>query len=386
MPQFNAYPALQVRTADVWGAMQRGAESAQRNQLRQIKIQNAQSEVQRQGQLRAIMPGVGAEAGLGPNAQKALALDPSQLGELMKIPKAERDKAKEQVTTLGNLALSVLTAPPVQRAAIWGQARESAIAYGANPQNVPEVYDQGTEQKLRQWVAQAGQIKTLLDQVPDTPSAYRQAEGGGLEYTPGGPADPIQAGRLAAAKRGPDGGATPAQQANNAEIDAARAILERKGLDKAEIARLTQKASFSGRPNHEYDETLDRVVRTATQRKTGNDPDFPRIYRTYLGPAPEFSESAGPKALPPGVSAERPGILDRVGDYLFGGDDTPALAKPRRGTPRGGGRVRGGSGSTKRAIPQMSAAEITALLDERGEVLTENERKAIQARLDALGL
>ncbi len=147
---------------------------------------------------------------------------------------------------------------------------------------------------------------------------------------------------------------TLSQRANNAEIDAARAILERKGLDKAEIARLTQKASFSGRPNHEYDETLDRVVRTATQRKTGDDSDFPRIYRAYLGPAPEFSESAGPKALPPGVSAEKPGLFQRSYDALFGGDDSAGLPTPAGGTavsrpttPRPGFPYRGRpSGST----------------------------------------
>ena len=205
MPTFNAYPASQVRAPDVWGAMQRGAEGAQMNQLRQMKIGQMQADRQRQNQLRGVMGGVGAEAGLGPNAQQALALDPSQLTALMKIPKAKRDQAKEQATALGNLALGVLTAPPIQRVSMWRQARESAIAYGVNPRNIPEAYDQGTEQKLRQWVAQAGQIKTLLDQVPDTPAGYQRTEGG-LEFTPGGPADPAQARRLATAKRDPSGG------------------------------------------------------------------------------------------------------------------------------------------------------------------------------------
>ena len=38
--------------------------------------------MQRQEQLRGIMPGVGAEAGLGPNAQQALGIDPSMMGDL----------------------------------------------------------------------------------------------------------------------------------------------------------------------------------------------------------------------------------------------------------------------------------------------------------------
>ena len=382
MPSFNAYPALQARTFDIQDIQRRSLQ----NQLLGSKLQQVQGEAQRQDQLRGVMPGVGAEAGLGPNAQQALAIDPSQLSALMKIPKAERDRAKTQATTLGNLALGVLTAPVVQRAAIWGQARESAIASGANPQNVPEAYDQGTEQKLRQWVAQAGQIKTLLDQVPDAPSGYRGA-GDGLEAIPGGPADPAQAGRLAAAKRGPDGGATAAQQANNAEIGAARQTLDRMGLDKAEILRRTQKATNTGRANPDYDPSLERLLRTATQRKVGVDPEFAVIHRRYLGPAPEFSDPAGMRPLPPGVSAEQPGILDRLGDYLFGDDDTPAPAPsggPRRGRPRGRapGRGRGGA----KAIPAMNAAEIKDLVDTKGESLTPAELKAVQARLTELGM
>ena len=392
MPQFNTYPALQARTFDIQDIQRQSLH----NQLLQSKLQQAQGEVQRQGQLREIMPGVGAEAGLGPNAQQALAIDPSQLSALMKIPKAERDRAKERAATLGNLALGVLTAPPVQRAATWSQARESAIASGANPENVPETYDQGTEQKLRLWVAQADKIRTLLDQVPDEPSGYQRTEGG-LEFTPGGPADPAQAGRLAAAKRGPDGGATAAQQANNAEINAARQTLDRMGLDKAEILRRTQKATNTGRANPDYDPSLERLLRTATQRKVGADPEFAVIHRRYLGPAPEFSDPAGMRQLPPGTNVEEPGVFDRIGDFLFGDDgdtrgpapggpENTARRGPRRGMPRPGGRggTRGRGGA--KAIPAMNAAEIKDLVDTQGESLTPAERKAIQARLDALGM
>ncbi len=389
MAQFNAYPALSVQgPSEIALQGQRLKNMRGQNQLQQFQLRQAQGAVQREGQLRGVMPGVGAEAGLGPSAQEALRIDPSQLTALLQIPKAERDRAKEKATMLGNLALSVLTAPPVQRAGMWGQARETAIANGVNPQNVPEIYDESTEQKLRLWVGQANKLKTLLDQVPNTPSDYRRTEGG-LEFIPGGPADPAVAGKLAAAKRGAGGGATPAQQANNAEIDAARQTLDRMGLDKAEILRRTQKATNTGRANPDYDPSLERLLRTATQRKVGADPEFAVIHRRYLGPAPQFSDPAGRKALPPGVSAEEPGILDRVGDFLFGNGATPAPASgavPRRGPPRAGGRggPRGRGGA--KAIQKMSLTEIDHLVNARGDSLSPAELKAVQARLTELGM
>ena len=233
----------------------------------------------------------------------------------------------------------------------------------------------------------------LAPGAPTLPSGYRRTEGG-LEFTPGGPADPAQAGRLATAKRDPDGDTTPAQQANNAEIDAARATLDRMGLDKAEIMRRTQKATNTGRENPDYDPGLERLVRTATQRKVGSDPYFNLFHRRYLGPPPEFSDPAGSKALPPGVSTEEPGFLDQARDFLgFGGatsqptspdvgnDGTPAPApRGRRGTAPGRGR--GGA----KAIQTMSLTEIDDLVNTKGDSLSPAELKAVQARLIELGV
>ncbi|MCH8999957.1 MAG: hypothetical protein IID48_17075 [Proteobacteria bacterium] len=378
MAQFSRFPALSVQgPTDIALQGQRLKNMRGASRLREFQLGQAQGTAQRQGQLRGVMGAVGAEAGLGPNAQQALSLDPSQLTALMKIPKAERDRAKEKATMLGNLALGVLTAPPVQRAAMWGQAREAAIAAGAKPQNVPELYGADVEEKLRLWVAKAGKIKTLLDQVPDTPGGYRRTEGG-LEFTPGGPADPKVAGRLAEAKRDPNGGVTPAQQANNAEIDQARETLATLALDKTAIKRLTQRFADTGRVNTEFEQLLDRVLRTATQRKVGDDPDFKRVYRQYYGATPP------PIPTPPDVLTEFG--LDDLSS--LGGDDTPAPAPggaPRRGTPRAGGRFgpRGRGGA--KAIPKMSLTEIDDLVSTKGDSLSPAEMKAVQARLAALG-
>ncbi len=234
--------------------------------------------------------------------------------------------------------------------------------------------------------------------APTLPSGYRRTEGG-LEFTPGGPQDPAQVKALTEAGRDPDGDTTPAQQANNAEIDAARATLDRMGLDKAEILRRIQKATNTGRENPDYDPGLERLVRTATQRKVGKDLKFNLIHRRYLGPPPEFSEPAGPKALPPGVSAEQPDVFDRIGDFFSGGRDTPA---PQPGTqqatparPQALDRFPGRAPSSAPQpqasdgagnIGAMSLSEIDDLINARGDSLSPAELMAIQARLAALGM
>ena len=110
------------------------------------------------------------------------------------------------------------------------------------------------------------------------------------------------------------------------------------------------------------------------------------VYRRYLGPEPEFSASTGAKPLPPGVSAERPGFMDRIGDYFSGNGDAPAPvsgAASRRGRPRGGGRARGRGGA--KAVSKMSVTEIDDLINARGDSLSPADLKAIEARLAKLG-
>ena len=186
----------------------------------------------------------------------------------------------------------------------------------------------------------------------------------------------------------PSGGVTPAQQANNAEIDQARATLDRMGLDKAEIMRRTQKATNTGRENADYDPGLERIVRAATQRKVGSDPYFNLFHRRYLGPPPEFTDPAGPKALPSGVSAEQPDVFDRIGDFFSGDDDTPAPASDAGARPSGprGGRpgTRGRDGT--RDISTMSLTEIDDLVNATGDSLSPADLKAIEARLAELGM
>jgi hypothetical protein len=79
--------------------------------------------------------------------------------------------------------------------------------------------------------------------------------------------------------RGVGGGAdvSLAQQANNAEIDAARRYLLDNNLAPDEIRRRTQRQTDTGRDNPDFDPNLEATVRTALQHKVGRDDDFSDI-------------------------------------------------------------------------------------------------------------
>lgn len=65
---------------------------------------------------------------------------------------------------------------------------------------------------------------------------------------------------------------TPAQDANNKEIDAARRRLT--GMSADDVRRKTQPYTATGRENPDYDQQLAATARLANQRKVGDDPTF----------------------------------------------------------------------------------------------------------------
>lgn len=115
---------------------------------------------------------------------------------------------------------------------------------------------------------------------------------------------------------GESGGVSPAQQANNDEIDAARRYLVDNNLTPDEIKRRTQQQSATGRDNPDYDPNLESTVRTALQHKVGRDDDFSDIQhrlRVGSGAAPSGAPGA---PQPQGTSAALPrnasGQLDKA--------------------------------------------------------------------------
>lgn len=86
------------------------------------------------------------------------------------------------------------------------------------------------------------------------------------------------------------GGITPAQEANNQEIDAARAYIATleatlgKGQTlKEEITRRTSEATATGRDNPDYDPLLSKALSRATNRKIGEDPDYQKFMERVYG-------------------------------------------------------------------------------------------------------
>ena len=235
-------------------------------------------------------------------------------------------------------------------------------------------------------------------------------------------------GRVVADPRTPKGAdVSLAQSANNAEIDAARSRLLalRLQLQPGQTLRdlvisQTQRADDTGLGNPSFNPLTLSDLRTASQRKVGDDPGFNEF----------FDQLDVAAALPPSESVpvpepEGPGFLSRAFETLFGGGDAAAglpaagslpesLNAPatpsRRGRfpPRGVGRssidtlaapvatapaqprARGGRGprraGTARSISRMSARELNDLLNERGNALSPAERQEVDARLRALGL
>lgn len=76
---------------------------------------------------------------------------------------------------------------------------------------------------------------------------------------------------------------TPTQQANNTEIDAARQAIA--NLSREDIIKRTQQFTATGRENPDYDPYLASMIKKATRRKVGNDPDFESVYQNFFGDA-----------------------------------------------------------------------------------------------------
>ena len=187
---------------------------------------------------------------------------------------------------------------------------------------------------------------------------------------------------------------TPAQQANNQEIDEARARLEEMeqklepGVSLADDIhrRISVTDPTTGRLTPDYNSFLGRTAWQAMQRKVGEDRDQGRWSRLLVNP-PEFSDPAGAKQFPEGYTPpEAPSLLDRGLDFLGLGGEEPPLGqapatsspRPRRGHPRG-------RSSAQPPVERMSIQEIDDLINARGDSLAPADLRAIEARLAELG-
>ncbi len=377
MPTFNDYPARYARTFDL-PALQLQAQQLKNarttGQLNQAKLQEYGAATGRQEQLRGLMPGLGAEAGLGPKAQEVLAIDPSQLAELMKIPKADRDRAKAETERIGGMLQAVETAPGVQRPSIYTMVRQQYAASGADLSGIPETYDPAWVQTK---LAAAGKFMAVLDRAEKAvPSGYQRTEGG-LEFTPGGPADPAQAGRLAEAKRDPRGGDKPAMLQ---VADAYKQAMSRTGKKVSDAQALRwAKSSVNDTPQ----ETWTKIY-MANRRDITMDEDQARTIADEIT-AYVHGESFGGTKTPP-LPAGGQASLNPVSPAAA------ATAPARSSTevtvpipPENGAPAPRRKPAREKAIEAMSKDEVVALIY-GGRDLSQDEIDRLDARMKALGL
>ncbi len=167
MPQFNAYPALQARGIDIQDIQRRSLQ----NQLLQSKLQQAQN----------------------PQADPRLALDREKFE--FSQDKDQRTQGLQHVKVLGQYAGAAARASGVQRVMIHGEAIKYAQANGIPTDGWRDPGDPDYVAWAQAQQARAGEAAKQAD----LPSGYQRIEGG-LEFTPGGPADPAQVERLAKAR------------------------------------------------------------------------------------------------------------------------------------------------------------------------------------------
>ena len=103
------------------------------------------------------------------------------------------------------------------------------------------------------------------------------------------------------------GGITLTQERDNLEIAAARRELAASGLSREEILKRSQKATDTGFDNPEFDPFINRLVRAATQRKTGPDPEFKQFFSRIFGTSPSASNEEISRILKDPTGGAKPG-------------------------------------------------------------------------------
>jgi hypothetical protein len=171
---------------------------------------------------------------------------------------------------------------------------------------------------------------------------------------------------------------TLSQQSNNEEIRAARGRLRAlsTGLAPGQTLRellleRTQRATDTGRNNPNFDPSLARDLRMASQRMVGEDPGFSEFFGT-LDKAPPLPSQ--PAAVPEAAGNE-PGLISQTLDFLLGGGSGASAA-----TPQGPG-----AGRFPPTIETMSLEDIDDLVNTAGDSLSPADLQRIEARLRALG-
>lgn len=98
-----------------------------------------------------------------PEFKTYMALDPEGgkqiIDSVARMDETQRKRATETNERAGNILASIITAPPIQRPALYQQAREMAPELGIDPKNLPEQWDDNWGRLM---LARAGMTDDLL--------------------------------------------------------------------------------------------------------------------------------------------------------------------------------------------------------------------------------
>ncbi len=364
MPQFTGYPALQARGLDISGVLQRADDRKSRgitNALRQAQLKEVQGKQGRRDEAQA------------------------------------RIKAKEDLEKV-RFVLNVVESMPVERRERGLKEAVRLIeAEGIDVSKAPQSYGNGDQ--VRMMMAMAGQEAQKLD-APTT--------AGGMQWNPATQAfEPIpgyveQQGKLAEAKRAPGGGDAPAP------VELANAY-------KAAHKKIGKKISDVEALNWARQSTTNTPDRTWTTIYAANRRDYvkDKEAREVANEITNFlhgTDYGGKEAVPEPKTKTVGGkawweYLPFLGDSgaaganaLASGPQPAAVAPAVTGPPLASVAPLGpgpqapvpvapaAAAAPTKSVPQMTLAELKALVAERGKDLSPAELKKIDARMRELGI
>lgn len=278
-------------------------------------------------------------------------------------------------------AIGEFTADPDEQALLTFAVGQQLQASGTDDDTWTPMDRKNFVSQVYAGLRETGQLRGPRQEAPTTRTVQRGSTQVTEEFDPfSGTWKEIGAGPKFAPSEGA-GALTLPQQANNSEIDSARARLMELGrtlpqgqtLQDAIQQNLAKLDPISGMPQPGYNPFLDTIARTAMQHKVGDDPEHTRWSRLIMSPAPipvpELQQpdlsSLGPRQVP--------GVAAGQGNLNLGTAAPPAQTF----TPRPGPAAR------QSGIAGMGIPELAKLFNDPN--LTPAQRDEISARLSALG-
>lgn len=258
------------------------------------------------------------------------AADPDAAAQLQAQIKAmsgaQRARQKQNAEMGGRLALSVLGAPPDQRAAYYAKALEMAQAQGLDVSGLPPQWSPEAEQQLRIQVGMSQAVKEMIDNEQSRVTTMTPTEAGAVGYRPGTVVQKAGTGAHKVTQK-------PLGEGKTGQ-DPAR-VRESQWLVKNKVFPDLKSAYAATRTRVAMDPQAVRVkglAWVADQEDRYGRPKYSTpeaqaaalsAYQLFAGGKPEEAV-AELKKLEPDKKVDKPGLVKRMWDSLTGGPETPA--------------------------------------------------------------